>query len=179
MRALFLFLLSCSFGLTLSSQAGVFGDIEFGDGYTAVQNKLMKSELADTDLPETLLGRTGINGVFKTTRTLDGQRLKLFFTFENDSLTEIQLRTDSKASINSAIGLVEEASKELDKIHGKAAQSGQAPKANQLPVGASMLYRVWHPGDGGSALVGLTRDKDGFSAIICLKRKRIELQKTP
>ena len=93
MKSLNLFL--CSLLLISVSQAGVYGDLEFGDSRETVTRKLRNSALVTQTIDNTFVGRTGLNGIYQCKAKLAGLTCLLFFNWdENGGLNEITLRSD-------------------------------------------------------------------------------------
>ena len=62
MKYFYLFL--CCLLLISASQAGVYGELEFGDSRETVTKKLSQSPLVEQTIDNTYTARTGLNGIF-------------------------------------------------------------------------------------------------------------------
>ncbi|MDA1005134.1 MAG: hypothetical protein O3A87_01445, partial [Verrucomicrobia bacterium] len=73
-----------------------FDTLEFGDDRKTVEAKLKNSSLLSTVVDESLFGRTGLNGVYKTKATIGGLHCFLYFDWtKGGSLREVTLQTQS------------------------------------------------------------------------------------
>lgn len=162
-----------------SAHAGTFADINLGDKYDTVIAKLQKSKFASTDAPETMLGRLGINGVFKTTQKIDGNEFTLFFTFEDQRLVELHLHSPPQSTAFDAKALHASVTQHLNRIYGAAPQKAMEPDLSEFPVNAGSLFQIWYPSNSGSLLTGYQRTPAGFEVIINFKSERISLQAEP
>ena len=75
--------------------AAIFDQLTFGDNHKQVEEKLKASKFAKLTVAETFIGRSGLNGVFRTTEKIGGLDASLYFEWKNeDSLEEVNLHTD-------------------------------------------------------------------------------------
>ena len=90
----FCLLLSCLL-LVSVSQAGVYGELEFGDSRETVTKKLRQSPLVEQTIDNTYIARTGLNGIFKCKGQIAGLTCRLYFNWdEQGGLNEITLRSE-------------------------------------------------------------------------------------
>ena len=112
-------------------KGAAFDTLEFGDTRKEVIEKLGKSQLVESTVPEVMLARVGLNGSFRTKQTIGGLHCHLYFDW-NDSgkLKEVTLRTKPKSG-DSYSSLLQSNWGELIKLltilHGDAVQELPTP----------------------------------------------------
>ena len=77
-----LYLSLCCLLLISASQAGVYGELEFGDSRETVTKKLSQSPLVEQTIDNTYTARTGLNGIFKCKGKISGLVCHLYFNWD-------------------------------------------------------------------------------------------------
>lgn len=167
----------------VTSFAGVYGDLEFGDSRETVTRKMTASQLVDQTVDSTFFGRTGLNGVFKCKAKLAGLTYHLYFGWdENGGLNEITLRSNGLnmaeygSRLRKAWG---EAETLFTKVYQSPAQKTAYPLKAAFKEHNILISHVWHRGQKQSILMGPGQDKGKCFLSIRFVNKRIELPRLP
>jgi len=182
-----LFTIALIFLSSLSSFAGVYGDLEFGDSQKTVTQKMSSSQLVEQTVDSTFLGRTGLNGIFKCKVKLAGLTYHLYFGWnEGGGLSEVSLRSsglDMDEYGNSLRTAWDEAETLFSEVYNHPAQkTGYPPqgafqgdfKGHQI-----LISHVWHKGGKQSILMGPGIDQGKCFLTIRFVNKRIVLPSSP
>ena len=148
----------------------VFAVIEFGDKREQVMEKLKTSGLVKLTLPETMLARTGLNGVFQTLQQTGGLNASLYFDWCDDGgLKEVTLRTASlsgsniEARLNNCwqdfIGL-------LTSQHGPPIQANGKLDISSLQDHSMSATHLWKLEERGTAMLGAAREGDEYQIAV-------------
>lgn len=138
--------------------AGVIENLRFGDTRNEVMAKLSKSKMFETKVAAAHMARTGLNGVFRTKKTIGGYHCVLSFNWhEEGGLKAITLQTDPedisawdsklKPCFNEMVNLV-------SALHGKALVDNKKVDLQQLENDAMFANYFWHLEPQGSVLLG-------------------------
>ena len=150
--------------------ANVFDQLLFGDNRKQVEEKLKAGNFAKLTVDETFLGRSGLNGVFRTTEKIGGLDASLYFDWSNeDGLSEVNLHTDPQPIEKAAQSLVpcwKEFAKLLSKLYGKPSISSPELNISSVPDGAYQPTHLWNLGPQGSVTLGASREGDKL-LIVC------------
>ncbi|MFM1559484.1 MAG: SHD1 domain-containing protein [Roseibacillus sp.] len=151
-------------------KGAAFDQLEFGDDRNTVEAKLQASKLVSAALDETLFGRTGLNGVFKTTRTIGGLHCYLFFDWSKaGGLREVTLQTQPVSKgryITSLRGNWAELIDLLNKLHGRPVQAAGFPDADELQDGAILGSHLWYTEEGHSVILGTGQEGRGYNVVV-------------
>ena len=132
-----------------------FDRLTFGDSRAVVAKKLRESPSVSKTLDHRLVGRTGLNGIYRT--TVDGKEYQLFFQWsDHDELMEVTLRGKRTTSAEYAKGLREQWLGLLSKLtgsHGSPVQATSYPSREELSDGRLLGSHLWHTPDGPSILL--------------------------
>ncbi len=148
----------------------VFEVIEFGDNREQVVEKLKASGLVKMTLPETMLARTGLNGVFQTVGKIGGSEASLYFDWcEEGGLNEIILRTAPitgdgmearmQACWKDFIDL-------LSTRHGQPIQANGKLEIATLQDHSMSATHLWKLEDRGTAMLGSAREGDDYQIAV-------------
>lgn len=155
-----------------------FDTLEFGDNRRTVQDKLMASKIVTPTVAETLFGRTGLNGVFKTTSTIGGLHCFLYFDWTDDGkLREVTLqtqpapRTRYPTVLNSTW---KELTTLLSALHGKPRQEAPFPSIDDLQDGLLLGSHLWHTEENHSVLLCSGQERDRFLVAVRITSDYIE-----
>ncbi|MFN6017598.1 MAG: hypothetical protein ACK49N_08465 [Verrucomicrobiota bacterium] len=150
--------------------AAVFDQLTFGDNRKQVEEKLKASKFAKLTVAETFIGRSGLNGVFRTTEKIGGLDASLFFEWKNeDSLQEVNLHTDSLPITQAQQTLIpcwKEFAKLLSNLYGKPVISSPELNTSSIPDGAYQPTHLWNLSPKGSVTLGASREGDKL-LIVC------------
>lgn len=159
-------------------KGAAFDQLEFGDDRTEVEKKLKASSLVTVGLDASLLGRTGLNGVYKTTQTIGGLHCYLFFDWTSGGgLREVSLQTQpvSKGQyITSLRGNWTELVELLSKLHGNPEQAAGFPAADDLQDGLILGSHLWYTEDGHSVILGTGQEGTGYNVVVRITSERIK-----
>lgn len=141
---------------------GVFGPLTFGDSRARVREKLMASPLVECTLPEAMLARTGLNGVFRTRDKVGGRQALLYFDWcESGGLMEVMLKTGSPAGDESDPDLEvcwKAYAELLASRHGQPLQAMGKLEPASVPDATMSATHLWKLEPKGSVLLGASRD---------------------
>lgn len=138
--------------------AGVLDDLCFGDTRSEVTAKLKQSSMFETSVPDTLFARTGLNGIFRTRKTIGGYQCLLSFNWhEEGGLKEITLETpheDSSAWDTKLKPCFSEMVKLISSLHGKPLIANEKVDLSQLQDESMSANYLWNLTPKGSVLLG-------------------------
>lgn len=173
--------LLAAFLTVAASQAGVYFDLDYGDSRATVEKKLLANPRLESNVPETMLGRVGLNGTFKVKQNLSGQKFTLYFGWSDaGNLTEITLRSSpqdpstyrstTQSTFHAATALIQD-------FFGKPVMSNPMPPKKDLKEGSILNSHLWHV-NGGSLLLGIARKDGQFHISIRFTQKKIQPVRT-
>lgn len=158
-------------------KGAAFDQLEFGDDRNTVEAKLKASKLVSAALSETLFGRTGLNGLYKTTATIGGLHCYLFFDWhKGGGLREVTLQTQPVTKgqyITSLQGNWSELIDLLSKLHGNPIQGAPFPTSEDLQDGAILGSHLWYTEDGHSVILGTGQEGLGYNVVVRITSERI------
>jgi hypothetical protein len=162
----------------LPNKAAVFDQLVVGDTRAQVLAKLKASKFVELTVPETFLGRTGLNGVFRTRKKIGGLDAFLFFDWTDEgNLKELTLQTETLPA-SAYQTKIEPSWKEfitlLDTLYGKPVQQNSLPRIESLTNGAFSPSHLWTLEAGGSALLGTARDDEKYQLVVRFTQKKIQ-----
>jgi len=154
-----------------------FDTLEFGDNRKTVEAKLKNSSLLSTVVDESLFGRTGLNGVYKTKATIGGLHCFLYFDWtKGGNLREVTLQTQpiEKAQYNSRLqSNWSELIQLLGKLHGNAIQEAPYPAHNELQDGLLLGSHLWYTEDGHSVILCTGQERDKYLVAVRITSEHI------
>jgi len=157
--------------------AAVFDQLTFGDNHKQVEEKLKASKFAKLTVAETFLGRSGLNGVFRTTEKIGGLDASLYFEWKNeDSLEEVNLHTDPLPITQAQQTLVpcwKEFANLLSNLYGKPVISSPELNTSSIPDGAYQPTHLWNLSPKGSVTLGASREGDKLLIVCRFSEKKI------
>ena len=158
-------------------KGAAFDQLEFGDDRNTVQKKLDASALVTSAGNGIFLGRTGLNGIYKTKATIGGLHCYLFFDWhKSGGLREVTLQTQpvSKGSyITSLRGNWSELIDLLDKLHGRPVQAAEFPAVDELQDGAILGSHLWYTEEGHSVILGTGQEGLNYNVVVRITSERI------
>lgn len=162
----------------LPNKAAVFDQLVFGDTRAQVLAKLKASKFVELTVPETFLGRTGLNGVFRTRKKIGGLDASLFFDWSDaGNLKELTLQTETLPA-SAYQTKIEPSWQEfitlLNTLYGKPVQQNSLPRIESLTNEAFSPSHLWSLEAGGSALLGTARDAEKYQLVVRFTQKKIQ-----
>ncbi len=158
--------------------SGVFDTLAFGDDRDTVFEKLKASKMVDLLVEEKFLGRFGLNGMFRTREAAGGMHCTLSFNWnEGGGLAEVNLQTEALPVEDYATKLKpcwKEYTALLTQIYGRAAQNGALSPPEKLESGEMLASHLWRLGSGGTTLLGIAREGNGYQIVIRITREIIQ-----
>ncbi len=153
----------------------VFDELKFGDTRDEVAEKLKASKMIQLTVDETFIGRTGLNGIFRTREKIGGLDATLFFDWDDGGgLKEITLQSTAvpAAKFNEQIKPCwKEFIKLLTNLHGKPINASDTLALSSIPDGGMAATHVWKLKKKGSALLGAAREGDQYQIAIRFTQK--------
>ncbi len=165
--------------------SGVFDGLNFGDSSEQVRTKLRASKFVALNIPEDLIARTGLNGVFQLKVKVGNLDAALFFEWtEENTLKEIQIRTATLPAAEYEAKLcpcLQEFIALLTNLHGQPVQAIAKFDPKLVTEGSLLSSHVWKIEQGGSALLGIGCEKGKYQVVVRLTEEKIaeNLKKSP
>jgi hypothetical protein len=165
-------------GETPPDAAAVFDTLKFGDKHPEVLAKLKASKFVEMTIADDLIGRTGLNGIFRIRQKIGGQHASLYFDWsESEALKEITIRTAvfPASSFDAQLAPCwEEFVKLLTTLHGKPIQEAPRIDPKSVPSGAMLASHLWKLESGGSALLGVGCEGTDYQVVVRFTEEKIE-----
>jgi hypothetical protein len=161
----------------LPDPSAVFDQLVFGDTREQVLTKLKASQCVELTVGEVFLGRTGLNGIFRTRQKMGKLTALLNFdwtpagtlkelTLETDSLPASSYQSDLEPSWKEFIKL-------LEMLYGKPIQKAPMPRLESLAAGTFTPSCLWTLEGGGSVLLGTACDDENYQIVVRFTQKKI------
>ena len=167
--------------LISASQAGVYGELEFGDSRETVTKKLGQSPLVEQIFDNTYTARTGLNGIFKCKGKISGLACHLYFNWdEQGGLNEITLRSEGldmdlyKTRLQRAWT---DAESLFSQVYQSPTQKADYPALTAFKEHKMMISHVWKNKGKETILMGTGIDKNKCFLFIRYVRSQIDLQR--
>jgi len=158
-------------------EGAAFDTLEFGDSRDLVIKKLDASPNVDGSVAEVMLARVGLNGVYRTKKTIGGLHCHLYFDWTpNNRLSEVTLRTKPLPQENYGGKLKSnwgELIELLTMLHGKPAQNASYPDSDELQDGLILNSHLWYSDKGHSILLGTGQEGTNFSVVVRITSQHI------
>jgi hypothetical protein len=165
-------------GAAPTDKAPVFDQLKFGDDRAQVLEKLKASKFVEMTTDETFLGRSGLNGVFRTRQKIGGLHAMLYFDWSGDNrLKEINLQTDGLPSGELKTQLVpcwKELIGLLTTLHGKPIVADNNLHLSSLQDGSMAPTHLWKLEETGSALLGAARDGEKYQIVVRFTKEEVK-----
>jgi hypothetical protein len=160
-----------------------FDNLTFRDTRESTLTKLKASKIVEMTTDETFIGRSGLNGVFKTRRKIGGLDGFLYFDWTDaGKLKELTLQTETRPETAYKTEL-EPSWKEmielLSTLYGKPLQKGPLPQVNTLADGSFAPSHLWRIEGGGSALLGTAREGNKYQLVVRFTEKKVGVVEIP
>jgi hypothetical protein len=161
----------------------VFDNLCFGDSLETVKKKLKASKAVETTLDAAFMGRTGINGIYKTRQKIGGLHCELFFDWTaSETLSEVMLQTQGQDAEVYPTQLKETWSQLvelLSALHGKPVQAGGYPGIKQVKDDMFLPSHLWKLKNGGSALLGVSMQQGGYLVVVRFTTEKVQAAAFP
>jgi hypothetical protein len=161
----------------------VFDNLCFGDNLATVKKKLKASKAVETTLDDALMGRTGLNGIYKTRQKIGGLHCELFFDWTgNETLSEVMLQTQGQDAEVYPTQLKEtwaQLVEVLSALHGKPAQAGGYPGIKQVKDDMFLPSHLWQLKNGGSALLGVSMQQGRYLVVVRFTTEKVQAAAFP
>ena len=165
------------------NKPAAFDTLAFGDSRETALAKLKASKFVEMAADETFVGRSGLNGIFRTRQKIGNLTTTLYFDWtESGKLREISLQTDllPAAVYQSALEPSwKEFAELLETLHGKPVQHGPFPQMATLADGSFSPSHLWKIESRGSALLGTARDGAKYQVVVRFTEKKIQPVEIP
>lgn len=156
----------------------IFDSLIFGDSRSTVLEKLTNSKFVESTASDVFLGRTGLNGIFRTRGKVGGLDAFLYFgwtdagglesvTLQTESLPESRFDSTLKPAWQEFIPL-------LTQLYGKPVNANPRIDPDAVPDGEMSGTHLWRIEDNGNALLGPARAGDKLQIVVRFTRERIE-----
>lgn len=142
---------------------GVIDELHFGDTPGEVTAKLKKSFMFEATVADTFLARTGLNGVFRTKKTIGGYHCLLSFNWhEAGGLKDITLQTPAE-NLSSWDAKLKPCFTEMvqliSALHGKPIIANEKIDLTELDDDSMTANYLWRLEPKGSVLLGPAKEK--------------------
>ncbi len=161
----------------------VFDTLKFGDSRDQALAKLKASKIVEMISDEAFIGRSGMNGVFKTRQKIGKLPAFLYFDWDGDGgLKELTLQTVNIPSENYESEF-EPSWKEfvnlINTLYGKPVQSGPMPSMQSIPDGSLLPSHLWALENGTSILLGTARAGEKYQLVVRFTQKKVRAVEIP
>ena len=163
--------------------AAFFDNLTFDDTRESTLAKLKLSKIVEMTTDETFIGRSGINGIFRTRQKIGNLSGFLYFdwteagklkelTLQTDSLPATAYKSDIEPSWKGFVAL-------LSTLYGKPIQKGPIPQPDSIASGSFSPSHLWTLETGGSALLGTAREANKYQLIVRFTQKKVGVVEIP
>ncbi len=163
--------------------AAFFDTLTFNDTRDSTLTKLKASKIVEMTADETFIGRSGLNGIFRTRQKIGALNGFLYFDWtEAGKLKELNLQTETRPATAYKTEL-EPSWKELiellSTLYGKPIQKGPLPSMASLPDGSFSPSHLWNLESGGCALLGTAREGPRYQVVVRFSKTKPQLVEIP
>ncbi len=163
--------------------AAFFDTLTFNDTRETTQAKLKASKIVVMTTDEAFLGRSGMNGVFKTRQKIGKLSGFLYFdwteagklkelTLQTETIAASAYRSDLEPSWNEFVEL-------LSTLYGQPIQKGPLAHPETIASGAFAPSHFWNLEGGGSALLGTAREGNKYQLVVRFTQKKVGVVEIP
>jgi hypothetical protein len=164
-------------GTGVPNKSAVFDELVFGDDRAKVLAKLKASKFVALTVDEVFLGRSGLNGVFRTQKKIGGLDASLFFDWDdNGGLKEITLHTDPlpASDLNDKMTPCwKQFGALLSTLHGKPIHEDPRLVLSSIKDGTMVPTHLWQLEKSGSVVLGAARDGDKYQVVVRFTQKTV------
>lgn len=166
-----------------SDPTAFFDTLTFKDTRESTLSKLKASKIVVMTTDETFIGRSGLNGIFRTNQKIGKLHGFLYFDWtEAGKLKELTLQTETIPASAYKTDLEpswEEFIKLLSTLYGKALQKGPFPQQESIADGSLVPSHLWNLDGGGCALLGTAREGKKYQLVVRFTEKKVGLVEVP
>jgi hypothetical protein len=160
-----------------------FDNLTFRDTRETTLTKLKASKIVEMTTDETFIGRSGLNGIFRTRKKIGTLNGLLYFDWnEAGKLSELTLQTEPRPDSSYKTEL-EPSWKELiqllSTLYGKPVQNGTLPPLASLTDGSFTPSHLWEIETGGFALLGTAREGPKYQLVVRFTQKKVGVVEIP
>lgn len=160
-----------------------FDNLTFRDTRETTEAKLKASKIVELTTDEAFIGRSGLNGVFKTRQKIGSLDGFLYFDWtEAGKLKELTLQTEPRPETDYKSEL-EPSWKQLiellSTLYGKPAQKGPLPPVASLADGSFAPSHLWNIESGGCAMLGTAREGSKYQVVVRFSQKKPQVVEIP
>ena len=160
-----------------------FDNLTFNDTRETALAKLKASKVVEMTTDETFIGRSGLNGVFRTRKKVGQLDAFLYFDWtEAGKLKELNVQTTPRPDTAYKTELEPswtEFIELLSTLYGKPAHKGPIPPIASLTEGAFVPSHFWNLETGGTALLGAAREGKNYQVIVRFTQKKPQVVELP
>lgn len=164
-------------------KGAVFDKLQFGDDRDTVLTKLKASKFVEMTTDETFIGRSGLNGVFRTKQKVGEMDAMLYFDWtDSNQLKEITLQTEALPASDLAAKLTpcwKQFIELLSSLQGKAMVGDTALRISSIPEGAFSPTHLWKLDPIGSAQLGAAREGDKYQVVVRFSKDEVKPVELP
>jgi hypothetical protein len=165
-------------GQELPPPNAVFDKLQFGDTRDEVYQKLKDSKFVELTVGETFLGRTGLNGVFRTRHKIGGLDAMLFFDWTDDQrLKEVTLQTAALPASrfkNDLHPCWQQFIELLTTLHGDPIHANPDLQIKPIADGSMSSTHLWKLDGKGTAMLGAAREGDNYQIAVRFTEETIK-----
>lgn len=145
---------------------GIMTSLKFGSTRNEVMATLKASKEVEPTIAETLIGRTGLNGIYGLRSQIGGLKATLFFDWDDSQgLKEIIVQTKSLPMSEQKTVLEpcwQEMIAYLTELHGAPSQANPVLQLQTIPDGTMFGTHMWNLSEGVSLIVGAAREGGNY-----------------
>jgi hypothetical protein len=160
-----------------------FDNLTFSDTRDSTMAKLKASKLVEMTTSETFVGRSGLNGIFRTRKKVGGLDAFLYFDWSpGGTLTELTLQTETVPPGDYKTRLEpswQEFIELLAALYGNPVQKGPMAAPDSLADGSFMPSHLWRLDGDGSIFLGTARDGCLYQLVVRFTKKKAQLVEIP
>lgn len=160
-----------------------FDTLSFSDTRESTMTKLKASKLVEMTTSEIFVGRSGLNGIFRTRQKVGGLDAFLYFDWApSGTMKELTLQTETVPGTDYKTRLQPSWSEFVElmsALYGPPVQKSPMPSIEGLADGSFMPSHYWKLESGGSALLGTAREGPRYQLVVRFTQKKIQLVEIP
>lgn len=165
-------------GQEVPPPSAVFDQLNFGDDREQVLQKLKASKFVEMTTDETFIGRTGLNGIFRTRKKIGGMNASLYFDWTGDNkLKEITLQTDALPAEDLNAKLVpcwKDFIILITTLLGEPVHGEKELHTSSIQEGSFSATHLWKLETPGSATLGMAKDRGKYQVVVRYTQNEIK-----
>lgn len=164
-------------------KGAVFDKLQFGDDRETVLTKLKASKFVEMTTDETFIGRSGLNGIFRTKQKVGELDAMLYFDWtEANQLKEITLQTEPLPASDLAAKLTpcwKQFIELLSSLQGKPMVGDTVLRISSIADGSFSPTHLWKLDPVGSAQLGAAREGDKYQVVVRFSKDEVKPVELP